>query len=53
MCNFFHEIVAGPTEFMICATLLAGSMPFLLRGTKPYEETRCNKVNTSPSDPFF
>ena len=38
-CSFFPEtprIVDGATEFMLCAILSAGGVPFLLRGTEPY-----------------
>ena len=36
---FFSEtprIVAGATEFVLCAILSAGGVPFLRRGTEPY-----------------
>ena len=37
--QFFPEtprIVAGATEFVLCAILSAGGVPFLRRGTEPY-----------------
>ena len=36
---FFPEtprIAAGATEFVLCAILSAGGVPFLQRGTEPY-----------------
>uniref|UniRef100_A0A0B7AM93 Uncharacterized protein n=1 Tax=Arion vulgaris TaxID=1028688 RepID=A0A0B7AM93_9EUPU len=54
--QFFHKItriVAGTTEFVLCATLLADDMTLLPTVMEQYGETQCNAVNPSLLEPLY